>query len=57
MDIQYARTEIIMALIMETIMSPGMSGRWSPKDEGSRLPQDVDNHLSDIHSVNAKITI
>jgi len=46
-----------MALIIETVMSTGMSGRWSPKDEGNRLLQDVDNHLSDIHSVKAKITI
>jgi hypothetical protein len=46
-----------MALIIGTIMSPGMSGRWSPKDESSRLLQDVDNHLSDIHIVKAKITI
>jgi len=28
---------MIMALITGTIMSPGMSGRWSPKDEDSRL--------------------
>lgn len=46
-----------MALITGTIMSPGMSGRWSPKDEGNRLLQDVDNHLTDINSVKAKITI
>ena len=46
-----------MTLIIETIMSPGMSGRWSPKEEGNRLLQDVDNHLSDKHSVKAKVTI
>jgi hypothetical protein len=45
-----------MALITETVMSPGMSGRWSPKDEGNRLLQDIDNHLSDIgqdHNLNS----
>ena len=57
MDIHYVRTEIIMALIIETVMSSGMSGRWSPKDEGNRFLRDVDNHLSDINSVKAKIKI
>lgn len=46
-----------MALIIGTIMFPGMSGRWSPKDEGNRLLQEADNHLSDIYSVKANITI
>jgi len=46
-----------MALIIGSNMSPGMSGRWLPKDEGNRLLQNVDNHLSDVRSVMAKITI